>query len=119
MGIFWGYGARLLWSGVSVAKGLRYGDSVHGSIDHVEFWPALQRQYPALRTMEYEVIPRGRVVFHKKSGRYVVYMDKKLHRTSVKRRIIRAFALPEDQTDFLTDPHYTTDEADLDRLFED
>ena len=119
VGIFWIYNGRLLKAAVAVADGLPYGDAVHSQFDHVEFWPELQRRIPALRDLEYEQVPRGRVVFQGTENRFCVYMDKKLHRQHIKRVILNEFSLPRSRTDFLTDPHYTTDADELDQLFED
>lgn len=119
VGIFWVYRGRLLKAAVAVADGLRYGNAVHSPVDHVTFWPELQRQVKTLRDLEYEHVPRGRVVFQSSEDRFCVYMDKKLHNRQVKERLLAEFRLPRRRTGFLTDPHYTTDAEELDRLFED
>jgi hypothetical protein len=118
VGIFWCYRGRLLKAAVRVADGLNYGDAVHSRVDHVRFWPELQKSIPALRDRDYEMVPRGRVVFHSTEDRFCVYMDKKLHTERVKRLLLAEFYLPSRRTRFLTDPHYTTDPRDLERLFE-
>ena len=71
-----------------------------------------------LRRVEYDAVPRGRVLYQKAEGRCVVYMDKVLHREDVKQVIRDYFALPV-ATPFLTDLHYTTTPEDLARLFVD
>jgi hypothetical protein len=118
VGIFWIYRGRLLMTAVPVADGLTYGDAIHSRIDHVKFWPLLQRRIKALRDLEYEQVPRGRVVFQGAQNRFSVYMDTKLHSQHTKRLLLKEFSLPRGRTDFLTDPHYTTDAEELDRLFE-
>jgi hypothetical protein len=69
--------------------------------------------------LEYEQIPRGRVVFLDSEDRFCIYMDKKLHHQRIKQLLVKSFSLPKGRTAFLTDPHYTTDAQELDRLFED
>jgi hypothetical protein len=46
-------------------------------------------------------------------------MDRRLHRPKIKSLIITEFGLPRRTTDFMTDPHYTTDAQALDELFGD
>jgi hypothetical protein len=117
VGIFWFYRGRLLKSAVSVVNGLPYGDAVHSQTDHVTFWPEVQRRIRKLQHVEYEEVPRGRIVYHRSESRYCVYMDRKLHKPRIKQLLLREFSLPKRFTSFLTDPHYTTDADELARLF--
>jgi hypothetical protein len=59
VGIFWVFRGTLFKAAVPVQEGLRYGDPIHSTIDHVEYWPQLQRRIKALRELEYEQVPRG------------------------------------------------------------
>lgn len=92
-----------------------YGDFLtHGG--HYEFWSALaglnaaelRRQgWPDVaRWSEYEEWPRGRVVLHVPTGRFVLYADRKLQTTVMTERLLQRFSLPEDRTDIRGDPHY-------------
>ena len=57
---------------------------------------------------EYFLIPRGRVVFHKNTGRFTI-----LHgglKKSELNKIRKFFSLPKELTDFDTDYHYTLTE---------
>ena len=73
---------------------------------------------PALRTVEYDAVPRGRVLYKKVEGRCYVYLDMVLQRDHVTKVILHHFELPAE-TLFATDIHYTTAPADLERLFDD
>lgn len=117
IGIFWVFHGRLLAAASELADGEAYGDAIDARIDHVHHWPHFQEQHPALRRLEYQHVPRGRIVFKRSSGRFLVYMDKSLHQAKIKRAILCEFQLPASKTGFLTDPHYTTNQADLDHLF--
>ena len=111
VGIWWFYYDDILFADpVEVEKGLHYGDCITGLTDHADFWDKLEsagelNQLPPLLRSEYFYIPRGRVVFHKDTGRYTA-----LH-GGLKRRelnkICKYFALPKEITDFDTDFHYT------------
>ena len=44
-------------------------------------------------------------------------MDKVLHNLKTKRSLLQEFELPKRSTQFLTDAHYPTDGAELEKLF--
>jgi len=44
-------------------------------------------------------------------------MDKVLHNMKIKRSLLQEFELPKRSTQFLTDAHYPTDGAELEKLF--
>ena len=118
VGIFWVYQGQLIAAAVPLQDGIDDGDFINGPFDHLAYWEIVRRTMPALRTVEYDAVPRGRVLYKKVEGRCVVYMDKVLHREEVKTGIMTHFELPA-ATPFLTDIHYTTTPADLERLFDD
>ena len=118
VGIFWVYQGQLIEAAVPLHAGIDDGDFINGPFDHMAYWETVRRTIPALRTVEYDAVPRGRVLYKKTEGRCVVYMDKVLHREEVKTGIMTYFELPA-ATLFATDVHYTTTPADLERLFDD
>ena len=118
VGIFWVYQGQLIEAAVPLHAGIDDGDFINGPFDHMAYWETVRRTIPALRTVEYDAVPRGRVLYKKVEGRCVVYMDKVLHREEVKTGIMTHFELPAE-TLFATDIHYTTVPADLERLFDD
>jgi len=117
VGIFWFYQDRLLVAAVPLQDGIEDELSINGPYDHFPYWETVRRTIPALRTVEYEALPRGRVLYKKAERRCVVYMDNFLHQDIYKQAIRHHFALPS-ATPFLTDTHYTTAPEDLERLFD-
>ena len=117
VGIFWVFRKQLLAATFALADGQAYGDAINGLTDHVKYWPRLQQQHPVLRWLEYQDVPRGRVLFMKPAGEYHVYMDKTLHRPQIQRALLKEFDLPSRSTQFLADAHYTTDPGELELLF--
>lgn len=111
VGIWWFYYDDILFAApVEVEKGQPYGDCITGLSDHADFWDKLdasdelKKLSQALRS-EYFYIPRGRVVFHKDTGRFTV-----LHgglKKSELNKICKFFCLPKELMDFDTDFHYT------------
>jgi len=119
VGIFWVFRGKLYAAAVPVKEGVQSVDAINGQADHVSYWPQLQRLRPELRGLEYEQVPRGRVLFLKATGKFCVYMDNVLHKPRIKQVLLKEFCLPKDQTKFLDDPHYVTDAKELARLFTD
>lgn len=117
VGIFWWYQGQLLIAAVPLAHGVDDGLFVNGPYDHLTTWPSIRRPHPPLRHVEYEELPRGRVLFAKDDQRFYVYMDQVLFTRAIQEVILTAFHLPRVQTQFRTDLHYTTDPDELDRLF--
>jgi hypothetical protein len=118
VGIFWFYQGRSLVAAIPLQDGIEDELAINGPYDHLPYWETVRRSVPALRTVEYDAIPRGRVLYKKAGRRCVVYMDKVLHRDISKRAIRHHFALPS-ATPFLIDIHSTTTPEDLERLFDD
>ena len=99
------------------------GDESEGIVDskfaHVEAWIALQKHHRELRALEYEDLPRGRVLYLKRANRYRVLMDRVLFQSHEKGAIFKVFALAKNRVSFAADKHYTTNRKELDRLFDE
>ena len=96
----------------AVQDGEEYGDAINGLTDHVKYWPKFQRLHPELRSMEYQEVPRGRVLFMKPNRRFHVYMDKVLLNSKTKSAVLKEFELTFSRTNFLADVrhvHYNTE----------
>lgn len=117
IGIFWVFNGKLIKLAAPLEKGTHTAEGIDSPFNHYDSWPALQSKCPELRDLGYEDVPRGRVLFLRKSKRFSVYMNKALQRPSIKKLILIKFHLPKTKTQFLTDPHYTTDPKELDRMF--
>lgn len=110
VGIWWFYYEDVLFADpIEVEKGLPYGDCITGLSDHADFWDKLEdnrdlEKIPSFLRSEYFYIPRGRVVFHKDTGRFTI-----LHgglKKSELNKIRNFFCLPKELTDFDMDFHY-------------
>lgn len=111
VGIWWFYYDDVLFADpVEVEKGLPYGECITGLSDHADFWDKLEaagelKKIPNFLRSEYFHIPRGRVVFHKDTGRFTI-LHGGLNKRELK-KIRKFFCLPKELTDFDTDFHYT------------
>lgn len=81
------------------------GNKIHRDT-HYETWRSVQRENPKWKGMEYEDVPRGRVVYEAdpKKPMFVVYLPKELSR--VKSKIQRHFNIPSGHVRFEQDEHY-------------
>lgn len=119
IGIFWFLNTKLLSLVLPLEEGTTVGAFVDCPQNHADYWATFQRLLsPRLRGLEYFEIPRGRVLFNKESGSSVVYLDKVLMKPKFTDKIRKRFQLPKPYTRFRSDPHYTTDRKELNKLFQ-
>ncbi|WP_326518255.1 hypothetical protein [Acinetobacter sp. CAAS 2-6] len=50
---------------------------------HVEYWEVLKSNSPELQNLQYEEIPRRRVIYNARLNKPFVYMDAKLLKTNI------------------------------------
>ncbi|MHA3053676.1 hypothetical protein [Acinetobacter sp. ANC 4640] len=110
IGIFWFYKNQIF--GVSHEFDINSSDSL-GMIDspynHVSYWNKLRNKLPELRNIEYEDVPRGRVIFDKNKNKLIIYLDKKLLVKSKVSEICNFFDAEYGINAILRlDPHYRT-----------
>jgi hypothetical protein len=64
-----------------------------------------------VRSSEYEVWPRGRIVFDRARDLFILYADRKLLPPAMIARIKTQFHLPENRTEIQSDLHYQSAET--------
>jgi hypothetical protein len=121
LGIFWGVREgsapfHLATDTTPLDEGERYGDFLTHAGGHFEAWEGWRRLGPAglakrnlpkaIAWHEYEHFPRGRVVYHCPTARFIVYADRALQADAVMTRILDAFRLKRAQCDIQSDAHY-------------
>jgi hypothetical protein len=57
---------------------------------------------------EYEEWPRGRVVYHVPTERFILYADRQLQQPETLNLIIHRFGLPQDRYEVRSDRHYVS-----------
>ena len=122
IGIFWVYKNTVIGKAANLAEG---DQSIPGVIDspdtHIYVWesdPEFRLPFSELREFEYQSVPRGRVIFFKNQSVFKIYMDKTLFSEANKKHILEYFDLAESKVIWETDSHYTTDQNEIDNLFE-
>jgi len=108
LGIFWIDDSGTMFAeSVSLRDAEDYGDFKIFGGDHFNLWDKAVRAVPQWEGMEYEEVPRGRVVYKKdpKKPEFVVYLPKRILR--YKGKVVGRFNLPTGHIRFDTaDEHY-------------
>lgn len=109
IGIFWYYQNQV----IGIAHDFNHSDQDSlGLIDsvytHVEYWEVLKSQILQLQALEYEDIPRGRIIYNSLNNKTIVYMDAKLFKKSIAKQIAEFFRLDFNEVIWKKDPHYKT-----------
>ena len=109
IGIFWYYQNQII--GIAHIFQSSDQDSL-GLIDsiytHIEYRETLREKIPELRNIEYEEIPRGRVIYNAKISKFYAYMDATLLKTYIAKKVADFFELDFDCIIWKKDPHYKT-----------
>lgn len=116
VGIFWRVGDRLLVERTPLAQAEPYGDCLTHPGGHYERWELWQGLGPKrlhtegfpsqIAFSEYDHWPRGRVVYERLAGQFIIYADRRLQQPDIVRQLRAAFGLPEALSVIRGDPHY-------------
>ena len=120
IGCFWVYKNKVIGKARTLNEGVDVGGRIDSPDDHVTLWEndSAFIKPNELAGVEYQTVPRGRVVWFKKEKTAVVYMDRKLLDSSaVRKKVATFFGLAADEAEWKADLHYTTDPDEIDSLF--
>lgn len=122
LGVFWVHRDQILSSDLPLGNGVDDGLFVNHPASHLDRWPVVQacwnRVFPELLSLEYEEVPRGRVLYDRKRNRFICYLDRSVDKHELRHRLVAMFELAHEAVVFQHDVHYTTDQSSLDELFE-
>lgn len=121
IGIFWVYKNTVLGITEDISQGFKgYNGLIDSNFDHVNIWEMLElkKQFLELQNMEYEQIPRGRILFSSKQNKHIIYMDKTLFESAIKKHIAHFFNFNINQATWKKDLHYNIDQTYLNNLFD-
>ena len=121
IGIFWIFKGAIFGKAVRLDAGV---EGVPGVIDspdnHADVWD-LDRpwapRFPELSGVEYQDVPRGRVLYLADKGVHLVYLDKSLMTTAGRLLICELFEISAGKSQWRSDVHYTTSRREIDQLF--
>ena len=108
LGIFWIDDSGTMFAeSISLRDAEDYGEFKIFGGNHYDLWSRAVRENPQWQGLEYEDVPRGRVVYKKdpKKPMFVVYLPTRI--VKYKNKIIDRFNLPSGHVRFDTsDEHY-------------
>lgn len=123
IGIFWFYGNVVIGRAIELGAG---EEGLSGIIDspdtHTDLWDnsrTLLQAFPKLRNEEYFSIPRGRVLWEVESASAKILMDSNLFEAGIKAKILKFFDLQNTEVRWGHDIHYSTNQKELSKLFDD
>jgi hypothetical protein len=125
LGIFWAVlgpdgRTRLLAHPCALIDAERYGDCLTSPAGHHETWEAWRRGQPKpplallapiIARGEYEIWPRGRIVYEQTPDQFVIYADRQLLTPAWLAQIKAHFQLPLERTIARSDVHYSRTRA--------
>jgi hypothetical protein len=107
VGIFWVMGKRVLIDGTSLNEAEGYADFKIHNIDHYSLWEKYQRVEVVPGDIEYDEVPRGRVVYNIKTRQFTMFADPCILKAKGMTQYIMAkMNLPFENTKIETDEHY-------------
>ena len=108
VGIFWMDDTGTIFSdGVSLRDAEDYGEFKTFEGSHYELWDKAVAANPKWKGLEYDEVPRGRVVYRKdaKKPEFIVYMPQRIAKH--KNKLYNEFSLPSGFVRFdYSDEHY-------------
>jgi len=108
VGIFWVDGVGVIYAeSISLREADDYGEFRIYLGNHYDSWDKAVRANPQWQGLEYEDVPRGRVLYRKdpKKPEFIVYLPKQI--LKFKNKVVSRFNLPSGHTIFdTTDDHY-------------
>ena len=111
VGIFWFITPTdILQDSVPCTEGYDDGEFINGPSAHYVYWESLKVHVPNLRGLEYDKVPRGRVIYSKREQLFLVYGSKAMiSNQNMRMLILRDFNLDGREVKFLDDSHYEMD----------
>lgn len=121
VGIFWGIpvpdgSCAILVDATSLAEAEAYGDFLTHPRGHYEVWIQWQKtrsasvasrfMLQAITCNEYEIFPRGRIVYNTGTSSFILYADRRLQQEATIERIASEFGLAAGTFAVRSDEHY-------------
>lgn len=109
LSVFWLYKGKLYGEEdiLDGPKVTAYGDYAQLNADHWALWDTYAKQMGICsRVVEYDRVPRGRILFHIPTHHYIVIGSSKIINDEQSRRLILDYYGLHRNTEFRGDEHY-------------
>jgi len=122
IGVFWVSRGSVFGLAVSLSQGTEgIPGLVDSDVNHADCWDTSiwsTSSCPDLGALEYHAVPRGRVLYVKRTGQPLVYLDRVLLNDKHKALISEFFDFKAGSALWKVDAHYTTSPVELKSLFD-
>ena len=83
-----------------------YGDYVQLDYDHFVIWDAFRKEEQLPSFMEYDSVPRGRILFHIPTHHYIVIGTSSIVKNKEAKENVKVWYHLPANTEFRSDEHY-------------
>ena len=109
IGLFWIINGNIDGYREPLKNGEKYGNTIQPRYDHFNYFEKIQEKYKKLKNLEYDDIPRGRVIFDTRKNKFVILSSKKvLNDKNLVKKVCEFFNLSKDNVKLRWDEHYET-----------
>ena len=107
IGVFWVIdGKNIDGYKESLESGEIYGSTIQPTFDHFSYWEKFVSRHPEFKLLEYDDLPRGRVVYDRKKECFLIISSRKLlEDKELIKRISHFFEISETPK-LVWDEHY-------------
>lgn len=113
IGIFFVVEKDILMEAVPLSEGEKTVISIDHKGSHYDYWESLVPKTAAekkFKARAYDAYPRGRVLFHLKRSKFIIYRDKCINKDQI-RLVKEKFKLKNTDCDLESDAHYKCSEC--------
>ena len=104
--LFFDYEGKVLQASTPVKDADETVGWKNHDMSHSDYWDLYKIINRKFKDIEYEKIPRGRVVYNVDADRFTLYIDKCLNKPDILSQLMGAFSLPRAKTKVGFDEHY-------------
>lgn len=104
--LFFYHDGKVLQASTPVIDAEDVGGWKNHDMSHADYWDIYQIINRKFRDIEYEEIPRGRVVYNVPKDQFTLFVDLCLNKPDILAQLMGTFSLPSAKTEIGFDEHY-------------
>ena len=75
VGIFFYHDGNVFFRSITVGDGCKIGPFIGSDFDHHDYWGMLLSEHDIPKSVKYDFVPRGRVLFDTQSASYIIFLS--------------------------------------------
>ena len=104
--LFFYYDGKVLQASTPVREAEETAGWKNHDVSHSDYWDIYKIINRKFKDIEYEEIPRGRVVYNVHKDQFTLFIDQCLNKPDILSQLMGAFSLPSAKTEVGFDEHY-------------